>query len=144
MTRTDFERLLIDQEGLRLTPYHDSVGKLTIGVGTNLDDGITEEEALWLMRHRLEKAEKELRGKFPIYNKLDPVRQFVLLDMAYNMGIPTLTGFKKMWAAIRIGNYKVAASEMLNSRWAIQVGRRADDLSYMMATGAQKDSTGSE
>ena len=143
MTRSDFERMLIEHEGLRLKPYRDSVGKLTIGIGTNLSDGITRTEALWLMRHRLEKAEKELISRFPVYKELDTVRQFVLLDMAYNLGIPKLAGFKKMWAALDLAvsydyGFLHAAAEMLDSKWARQVGNRAKDLAYMMATGTKK------
>ena len=135
MDRTDFERMLIRHEGMLLKPYRDSVGKLTIGVGTNLDDGITEEEAMWLMRHRVDKHEEELRARFPVYGTLDPVRQFVLLDMAYNMGNPTLAGFRRMWGDLDRGAYDQAAAEMLDSLWAQQVGQRANELAHMMATG---------
>jgi len=129
--------MLIRHEGTRLKPYIDSVGKITIGFGTNLEDGITREEALWLMRSRVATIEREMISRFPVYKTLDPVRQYVLLDMAYNMGVPTLAKFKRMWAALEDGNYDLASEEMLNSRWAWQVGSRARELARMMASGKE-------
>jgi lysozyme len=61
----------------------------------------------------------------------------VVIDMAFNVGVPRLTGFKKMWAALHCGDYAEAAKEMMDSKWARQVGRRAERLSSMMETGAE-------
>jgi len=57
------------------------------------------------------------------------------MDMAFNMGVPRLCKFKKMWAAIYAGDYNTAAIEMLDSRWATQVGTRAIKLSKAMEEG---------
>jgi len=72
-----------------------------------------------------------------VVNDLDAVRQRVVIDMAFNIGVPRLTGFKKMWAAIHCGDYEEAALEMMDSKWARQVGRRAKRLSLMMKTGVE-------
>tara|TARA_R100001460_G_C3417066_1_gene160404 strand:- start:237 stop:416 length:180 start_codon:yes stop_codon:yes gene_type:complete len=57
------------------------------------------------------------------------------MDMAFNMGVPRLCKFKNMWAAIHDGNYEIASLEMMDSRWARQVGSRAVKLSDAMKAG---------
>lgn len=127
---------LVEHEGLELKPYKCTAGYLTIGIGRNLDDrGITEDEARLLCNNDIEIVEHELARNFPVVTGLDDVRCRVLLDMAFNLGIPRLSAFRKMWGALEEGNYEQAAVEMLDSRWARQVGRRATRLSQMMETG---------
>ena len=136
MNRAELTKQLQRDEGLRLMPYKDSVGKLTIGIGRNLDDrGITEVEALSLLRNDIDIVEAELT-KLPIYRKLDEVRQTVLANMAFNIGVPRLLKFRQTWIALDAGDYAKAADEMLDSTWAQQVGLRAVRLSEMMRTGA--------
>lgn len=125
-------------EGERLKPYRDTVGKLTIGVGRNLDDrGITREESAMLLANDIAAEERELLNALPWVATLDEVRQRVLLDMSFNMGLVGLLGFKRTLATIQAGEYQAAAMMMLDSRWAKQVGRRAERLSRMMATGME-------
>lgn len=127
---------LIDHEGMELEVYEDSLGIPTIGIGRNLlDRGITEDEARFLCNNDIDIVERELVAEFPIVAELDNVRQRVLIDMAFNIGVPRLTGFRKMWAAIHCGDYAEAAVEMMDSKWARQVGRRAERLSDMMRKG---------
>ena len=129
---------LIKHEGLELKVYKDSVGIETIGIGRNLvDRGITEEEARYLCQNDIDIVEQELSRNFPVVTYLDDVRQRVLLDMAFNLGIPRLSKFKNMWAAIHCGDYATAATEMLDSKWARQVKGRAKKLSQMMETGTE-------
>jgi len=128
--------LIIYHEGLELKPYRCTAGHLTIGIGRNLDDrGITEDEARFLCQNDVDIVEQELVRKFPFVVGFGDVRIRVLLDMAFNLGIPRLSAFSNMWAALEEGDYKQAAVEMLDSRWARQVGRRATKLSQMMETG---------
>lgn len=130
------KQVLIRHEGLRLKPYKDTVGKLTIGVGRNLDDnGITEEEALFMLHNDISKIVQELDREFPWWRELDNVRQEVLVNMAFNLGIPKLKTFKKFLKALENRDYKTAAKEMLDSKWAKQVGRRAEELAYAMEHG---------
>ena len=141
-TLTRLERTLMRHEGVRLKPYKDSVGKLTIGVGRNLTDrGISEDEALHLFRNDIALHAAELYREFPWVVELDALRQEVLVNMAFNMGIPTLSQFRRTMGSIKEGNYELAASQMLESRWASQVGRRAVELSEMMRTGRYTLST---
>lgn len=129
------EQQLLLHEGLKLKPYRCTEGYLTIGIGLNLDAGITEEEAIWLLQSRLKGIIAQLE-RYEWYTKLDPVRQKVMIDMAYNLGITGLLKFRKMIAAIELGDYEKAAKEMLDSKWARQVGKRAQRLAEMMRTGA--------
>ena len=123
-------------EGLRLKPYICPAGKLTIGYGHNLEDnGITEEIAVNMLDADLKSAEKEIRAKFTGYNKLNEARQFVLVDMTFNMGINKLLTFRKMFAALAKGEYPTAALEMKDSKWYRQVGNRGKILCEIMKSG---------
>ena len=148
---------LIAHEGLRLQVYEDSLGIATIGIGRNLEDrgitpeelewmdipnmaivhtmGITEADAMYLAQNDVQIVEEELLRSHPCVENLDAVRQLVLVDMAFNMGVPRLGKFKKMWAAIHENNFDEAAKEMLDSRWANQVKSRSTKLAHAMHTG---------
>lgn len=127
---------LIRHEGLELKVYKDSLGIETIGIGRNLvDRGVSEEEARYLCNNDIEIVERELVGSFPFVVNLDDVRLRVLLDMAFNIGLPRLRGFSKMWAALEERDYAQAAIEMMDSKWASQVKTRAYTLARMMETG---------
>lgn len=119
-------------ESLELKPYICPAGKLTIGFGRNLqDNGITRNEAEILLDNDLLNTKLELEDRLPIFTKLDDVRQDVLIQMAYNMGVPKLLGFKKTIDYLEVavfslnnGDFSVAKShflyaseEMLNSKW---------------------------
>ncbi len=134
------EDTLIRHEGLRLTPYRCTAGKLTIGIGRNLDDaGISEAEARLMLRNDIVSAEAELRRAFRWFDRLSPLRQQVLVNMAFNLGLPRLQHFRRMLTAIEQGHYSRAAAEMLDSRWARQVKGRATELARWMRTGNQDD-----
>jgi len=123
-------------EALRLFPYVDLAGKLTIGYGRNLDArGITLDEADLLLQHDIDVAVDELFKIDPVVATLDAVRQIVLANMCFNLGALRLRGFVLMWACLRGRNYEGAAREMLDSDWARQVGARARRLATAMATG---------
>ncbi len=128
---------LVRHEGLRLKPYRCSAGKLTIGIGRNLDDcGITQSEAYVMLINDIINCEKQLQSKIPdIYNGLDEVRKSVMLNMCFNMGINGLLGFKNTLAFVKAGDWERAANNMLVSKWAKQVGRRAIELSELMRKG---------
>ena len=128
---------LVRHEGLRLKLYRCTAGKLTIGIGRNLDDcGITQSEAYVMLINDIMNCEKQLQAKIPdIYNGLDEVRKSVLLNMCFNLGISGLLGFKNTLEFIKVGDWERAANNMLVSRWAKQVGRRAIELSELMRKG---------
>ncbi|MDP3114073.1 MAG: glycoside hydrolase family protein [Candidatus Cloacimonadaceae bacterium] len=140
MEATLLERIkeqLVRHEGLRLKPYRCTAGKLTIGIGRNLDDsGISQTEACVLLENDIQNCEKQLIDEVPeIYNPLDEVRKSVLLNMCFNLGIGGLLGFNNTLAFIAAGDWERAANGMLASKWAKQVGRRAIELSELMRKG---------
>lgn len=122
-------------EGFSRLPYKCPTGHLTIGYGHNLENGISAAAAEFILQEDLARAERAVKDAFPWWWKLDDARQFVLVDMAFNMGLAGLKGFKKMLAAVESGDYKKAAKEMLDSKWAFQVKGRAVELSKIMETG---------
>lgn len=123
---------LTRDEGLRLKPYVDTVGKLTIGVGRNLTDvGISETEAQLLLRNDIAAAEQLLDAHIAWWRRLDEDRQRVLVNMAFNLG-PRLLEFKRTLYYVANGDYESAAAAMLESKWAQQVGPRAVRLADRM------------
>lgn len=133
-------KILKLHEDVKLKPYRDTVGKLTIGVGRNLDDvGISTEEADFLLMGDISNVEDDLKSNLTFFSKLDEVRQVVLVDMCFNMGIKRLLNFKNTLALIAKGDYGAAADQMLKSVWASQVKLRAKRLSEMMRTGKYPD-----
>jgi lysozyme len=137
VNRTALKVQLVKHEGLRLTPYRCTAGKLTIGVGRNLEDrGISEDEAAMLLDNDIMSVWKELSRVLPGFTSLDDTRQHVLMDMCFNLGTAGLLKFKAMLAAVEARDFDRAAAEMLDSAWARQVGKRAQTLAQMMKTGA--------
>ena len=130
---------LLQHEGLLLKPYRCSAGKLTIGIGRNIEDvGITEEEAFVLLGNDISRVIAELDLNIPAFCNLDEIRKRVLVDMGFNLGIGRLKKFRRMLAALEAGDDAQAAVEMMDSRWARQVGSRAEKLKKMMETGEEK------
>jgi lysozyme len=126
-------------EGLKLKPYRDKVDKLTIGYGRNLDDkGISDEEAEIFLMNDIKECEKQLEG-ISWYENLGHSRQIVIINMCYNLGIKGLKGFKNMIKAVKENDFYKAAYEMLDSKWAEQVGERAKELAEQMRTGFFKE-----
>ena len=130
---------LKEHEGLRLKPYRCTEGKLTIGIGRNLEDrGISESEAEYLLSNDVDEVLQRLQ-EVPVFNQLDVTRQAVLANMAFQLGFAGLSKFRRMWAALEAGHYGVAAMEMMNSRWAVQTPNRAYQLSVMMREGGDAE-----
>lgn len=124
---------LVEHEGLRLKPYRCTAGKLTIGVGRNLDDrGITNVEAMVLLNNDILLVVNDLKRNLPWFEAAPETVQIVLADMCFNMGINRLLQFKKTLLHLERKEYVNAALEMLNSNWAVQVGKRAAKLSVMI------------
>ncbi len=133
---TNLRRMLIRHEGLRLKPYRDTVGKLTIGVGRNLDDvGISPREAMFFLANDILKVRREVKRAFPWFSRVYPARRNVVLIMVFNLGLPRFRQFRKAIAAIKDRRWDDAAREMLDSRWAKQVKGRAKELARIMRKG---------
>jgi len=125
-------------EGVRLKPYTDTVGKLTIGIGRNLDDrGISDDEADYMLANDIRMDEAELNRNAPRWTDLPELAQRGLANMCFNLGWPRLSGFRNMLQALQNGDYSRAADEALDSRWARQVGARAERIAtqYRQSAG---------
>ena len=128
--------MLIRHEGVRFKPYRDTVGKLTIGVGHNLDDKPLSQSAIeQILSDDISDVQQGLRSVFTWFQQIDSVRQDVLTDMAFNMGVGGLMGFRRFLAAMQNGDWLEAKKEMLDSKWAKQVGARAKELAAMVESG---------
>lgn len=127
--------LLLRHEGMRLRPYLCTAGKLTIGVGRNLDDiGISESEAFLLLNNDIERCIKDAKA-YEWYVKLNDARKAIIICMIFNIGAPKFFGFKRMIEALANSDYNLAAKEMLSSQWSKQVGKRSVELAAIMKTG---------
>ena len=140
---------IMHHEGVRLAVYDDATGKPieagdmvqgnpTIGVGRLLTDqrGITEDEVMLLLKNDLAWVAEKAQT-YGFWNKLDSARQMVIMGMIFNMG-NRFDQFKKMIAALEVGDYEEASVQMLDSRWAKIVKGRAVELSEQMRTGVVK------
>lgn len=133
----DFHEKLAEQptkhEGLRLKPYHCPAGKLTIGIGRNLEDkGITEKEALVLLENDIRECIEDLKTVFQAFDGLPESVRRVMVDMRFNLGPNRFRKFRKMIKAVENRDFIKAAAEMKDSRWYSQVGQRARTLVNMM------------
>lgn len=133
---TDIISQLTRDEGIRLYPYLDTVGRTTIGIGRNLTDvGISTDEADYLLANDIARAKANLEEALPWTSGLDSARQGALINMAFNLGIGGLMGFRNFLSAMQVGDWATAATEMLQSKWATQVRARAQRLSKQVETG---------
>jgi len=122
------EEYITKHEKMVLKPYTDTVGKLTIGVGRNLDDnGISEDEALYMLNNDLKIVSNDLHGIFEDFSDLPYDVQLALTDMMFNLGKPRFSGFKNMIQAIKDKDFKEAARQAKDSKWCKQVGTRCED-----------------
>lgn len=133
MNRTRLRAQLQLHEGRRAFVYQDTVGKATIGVGRNLvDRGLSDDEINLLLDNDITAAYNEAVRIIPGFNTLSEDRQHALIDMIFNLGAAGLLKFKKFLAAIEARDFERAATEMMDSKWARQVGQRAETLKAMI------------
>ena len=130
-----FKTQLVSDEGWKNKPYKDHLGILTIGPGFNLEEGFTDEELELVFEHRVIRRYSALLTAFPIVKDLSDPRQAALLNMAWQMGIPRLRGFKKMWKAIDGSLWDQASLHGLDSKWAKQTPARAKRVMEQLSSG---------
>jgi lysozyme len=133
-------------EGVRYLPYLDTANppNWTIGVGHNMDSKpltigwkppLNDTQVNSLLGDDLEDVFHDLDRNLQWWRDLNDVRQRVIANLCFNMGITRLLGFVKALTAARQGKYDVSANELLNSTWATQVKGRAQRLADMMRKG---------
>lgn len=115
-------------EGIKTKPYEDSEGNLTIGIGRNLDKGISKSLIDVMYQEDVAEAVAELDRAFTGWREHSEARQTVLVELMFNLGAPRLAGFKLFWLAMRAHNYPEAAKQLMDSLWAKQVKTRAVTL----------------
>ena len=134
--RHKLKNLLVQHETYKQFPYIDTTGHLTVGIGRNLNDrGISLGEALYLLDEDIHYFTHKLSYLLNFWDSLNEERQIVLVDMCFNLGVQGLLGFKEMMLAIEARDFDRAAQEMLDSKWASQVGERATTLAVIMRSG---------
>jgi len=131
---------LESDEGLRLHAYQDSVGVWTIGwghTGPEVLPGLTwtSDEAHDGLVADIARTQNQLDARLPWWRTLNDVRQDVIVELAFNLGVGGLLTFHNTLAAVQAGNWQLAASDMLLSKWAKQVGERAMRLANLMEFG---------
>lgn len=160
MDRELLKKQLITDEGLKLFPYRCTANKISIGVGRNLEDnpltltelifigirertpsgviaeltqkGLTHGDAMYLLENDVDKVVSQLKKALPWFDSKPDAVQRVLSNLCFNIGITRLLEFKRTLALIKADKYEDAAREMLNSKWANQVGARSVRLSNLL------------
>ena len=122
-----------------LHAYPDHLGYLTIGVGRLIDKrkggGITPEESAYLLSNDIDKRQAELLRRIPWVSTLDPVRFGALLNMAFQLGVDGLLGFRNSLELMRTGQYREAADNFMKSKWANQTPNRARRITDQIRSG---------
>ena len=135
--------MLKRHEGVETHAYVCSEGKITVGVGRNIDQeggiGLSDDEVDYLLQNDVERVIKELAAEYPWFNDLDDVRKDAMVDISFNLGATRVRLFKRALAAMEEGEYKLAATEFLDSKWAKQVGSRALERPDMISRGEYAD-----
>ena len=131
--------MLRRHEGVETHAYKCTSGKITVGVGRNIDPdgglGLSDDEIDVLLENDIDRSIKELGAAFNWFSDLNEARRDAMIDLVFNMGLTRLNGFKKALAAMAEANYDLAAAEFMDSKWASQVKDRAIEICAMIKTG---------
>lgn len=124
----------IVSEGFRAHAYHDSRGFLTIGYGFDIDAGISQYAASKLLQAQVSEAETACQS-YVWYQAADPVRQSVLVELTFNMGLEKLLEFQHMLDACASKDWTSAGQQLQNSAWFGEVGERGPELVALLTNG---------
>jgi lysozyme len=135
VTQATWDRIR-KEEGLRLKPYLDTVGKMTIGYGRNLaNKGISQVEANYLFNNDIQEVIDDLVMHLDYWPTLKPKYQAVLVDLCFNLGIAGLLQFKNMLAAMCRGDDTIARASLLDSVAYKQEPNRLNALAEIISKG---------
>jgi lysozyme len=116
--------------------YVDTVGKVTGGIGRNMTDrDFSDDEIVLMLKNDIYSVETDLDRNLPWWRGLSEARQNALANMCFNLGIVRLLTFKNMLKFLQAGRWDIAADEAKNSKWATQVGARADRIVNLIRKG---------
>jgi lysozyme len=144
--RARLRQQLAKHEGFRPFVYDDATGKpvavgsqvrgkLTVGVGRNLEDkGLSEDEIEYLLDNDISDCIGAAQT-FQWFGRLDPIRQAVIVELIFNLGLTRFKGFKKFIQFASEGRWMHAAEELKNSLWYEQVKGRGETLRKQFLTG---------
>jgi lysozyme len=138
-------RMLKRHESSESHVYLCSEGFETIGVGRNISStglGLSEDEIDYLLANDIKRCQAELEENFDWYASLDGIRKDACIDFNFNVGLTTFLKFKKFIAAMEKSDWDTAAKELLSSKYADQVGYRADELAEMIKSGEYQQPNG--
>ncbi len=140
------EVILKLEEGYRQHPYKCTLGFNTIGYGRVLSPDkndplpnivANEKEELEFLRKRIKQHIADIQRAKPLaWSKCNEQRQAILISLCYQLGFNGALAFKKMWAAIEMGNFEEASKQMLDSLWAKQTPKRASRHAKTMKDGS--------
>lgn len=118
-----------ESEGFRDKVYKCTAGYDTIGYGFAIKDLIMDEDiAETILIRKLDRLSERIDKKFPFVKDLPIPVKDVVVEMCYQLGVSGFSKFKQTIALLRLGNFKDAADEMLDSRWSRQTPNRAQKL----------------
>ena len=133
-------------EGVKKFAYKCPAGKITVGIGRNIDSdgglGLSDDEIIYLLRNDISRIDEELTNAFRFYKELDRVRKDAMINICFNLGLTRLRSFREALGRMEKKEYPEAAVEFLDSLWASQVGQRALDVTYMIQHGEYPDANG--
>lgn len=120
-------------EGMRNFPYKCTADKLTIGIGRNIEDvGISDDEADYMLKNDIHRVQEDLDRNVLYWREFPEPVQRALANFVFNVGITRALRFKRMWAALQELDFETAAEELLDSKYASQVGTRANELANLI------------
>jgi lysozyme len=128
------KEMLIRHEGVMCTLYKCTADKWTIGVGRNLTDrGITEDEAMYLLRNDIKRVTSQLDEHWPVWRSFPEEAQVICVDLCFNLGLEGFMNFRKTRQLMELGMWLEASEELLDSKYAIQVPVRSSYNSRQLA-----------
>ena len=130
--------MLKRHEGVRSHVYLCSAGYETIGVGRNIAEsglGLSDDEIEYLLANDIKRVREELEDNYFWFRALNEPRQDAMIDICFNLGLTRLRGFVNALEAMSREQFDIAADEFMDSRWATQVGNRANEITEMIRTG---------
>jgi len=131
----DLKEMLIKNEGMELKVYRCTSGKLTCGVGRNIEEnGISIDEAELMLKNDMDGVFSDLDRNIPFWQSMPYNVRLVLADMCFNLGIKRLCKFTKMLEAMEERDFELAGEELLDSTYAVQVKGRAK-RNFLLVTG---------